>query len=148
MYMVSLNSESRSMFKRKELKGKYRVIVSSVAEANHFVELGGHFDEDLYITGLPKFDRNVLSPDADKIAIMPTWRPWEINAARDDFTETAYYKMVMKIYNSVPDDLKEKVIVLPHPLIANELRELNSLFPISLPWMQDMMIYCSRPEFS
>ncbi len=60
---------------------------------------------------------------------MPTWRPWEINAARDDFTETAYYKMVMKIYNSVPDDLKEKVIVLPHPLIANELRELNS--PIS-----------------
>ena len=129
MYMVSLNSESRSMFKRKELKGKYRVIVSSVAEANHFVELGGHFDEDLYITGLPKFDRNVLSPDADKIAIMPTWRPWEINAARDDFTETAYYKMVMKIYDSVPDDLKEKVIVLPHPLIANELRELNS--PIS-----------------
>ncbi len=53
MYMVSLNSES-SMFKRKELKGKYRVIVSSVAEANHFVELGGHFDEDLYITGLPE----------------------------------------------------------------------------------------------
>ena len=129
MYMVSLDSESRSMFNRKELKGKYRVVVSSVAEANHFVDFGGHFDEDLYITGLPKFDRNVMSPDADKIAIMPTWRPWEINAARDDFTETAYYKMVMKIYNSIPDDLKEKVLVLPHPLIANELRELNS--PIS-----------------
>jgi CDP-glycerol glycerophosphotransferase (TagB/SpsB family) len=122
MYMVSLDSESRYMFKRKNLNGKYRVVVSSQAEADHFTQLGRHYPEDLYITGLPKFDRNEYSSDADKIVIMPTWRPWEINMARDNFVETPYFKMVMKIYNSVPDELKDKVVILPHPLIVNELK--------------------------
>lgn len=125
MYMVSLDSEARSMFKRKNLDKKYRVVVSSQAEADHFTQLGRHLPQDLYITGLPKFDRNVLLPDADKIVIMPTWRPWEINLARDDFSQTAYFKMVMKIYNAVPDELKDKVIILPHPLIVNELHHLE-----------------------
>ena len=125
MYMVSLDSESREMFKRKKLKGKYRVIVSSRAEADHFVTLGRHFEEDIYISGLPKFDRNTLNDDADKIVIMPTWRPWEINTARTDFSETPYFKMLMKLYNNVPDELKEKVIILPHPLIVNELSKAS-----------------------
>lgn len=125
MYMVSLDSESRNMFNRKRLLGKYRVVVSSHAEADHFVQLGGHLPEDLYITGLPKFDRNVLLPDADKIVIMPTWRPWEINMDRDDFSHTGYFKMLDKLYRSVPDDLKEKVVILPHPLIVNELHNID-----------------------
>ena len=125
MYMVSLDSEARNMFNRKRLLGKYRVVVSSHAEADHFTQLGGHLPEDLYITGLPKFDRNVLSPDADKIVIMPTWRPWEINMDRDDFVHTGYFMMLKKLYNSVPDELKDKVLVLPHPLIVNELRNMN-----------------------
>lgn len=124
MYMVSLDSEARKMFKRKNLNGKYRVVVSSQAEADHFVNLGNHYEEDLYISGLPKFDKNILNPDADKIVIMPTWRPWEINTARDNFLETSYFKMIMKIYNSVPEHLKDKVIILPHPLIINELKNL------------------------
>lgn len=125
MYMVSLDSESRGMFRRKNLRGKYRVVVSSQLEADHFTELGNHEHEDLYICGLPKFDRNTLDDDADKIVIMPTWRPWEINLARDDFESTGYFKMIMKIYNSVPDNLKEKVIILPHPLIVNELNHID-----------------------
>ncbi len=125
MYMVSLDSESRKMFKRKKLNGKYRVVVSSQAEANHFVDLGGHYHEDLYISGLPKYDRNILNDDADKIVIMPTWRPWEINMARDDFESTGYFKMIMKLYNSVPGELKDKVLILPHPLIVNELNHIG-----------------------
>lgn len=124
MYMVSLDSESRTFFKRKELNGKYRVVVSSRAEADHFVELGRHEYEDLYISGLPKFDRNVMNDDADKIIIMPTWRPWEINMARDDFLQTSYFKMIMRIYDCVPEELRSKVIILPHPLIVNELKKL------------------------
>lgn len=124
MYMVSLDSESRKMFKRKNLNGKYRVVVSSQEEADHFAELGHHYYEDLYICGLPKFDKNILNDDADKIVIMPTWRPWEINTARDNFLETSYFKMIMKIYNSVPEALKDKVIILPHPLIVNEIKNL------------------------
>lgn len=125
MYMVSLDSESREMFKRKELTGKYRVIVSSKAESDHFTTLGRHLEEDIYISGLPKFDRNTLNDDADKIVIMPTWRPWEINTARSDFSETPYFKMLMKLYDNVPDELKEKVIILPHPLIVNELSKAS-----------------------
>ena len=124
MYMVSLDSEARGMFKRKKLNGKYRVVVSSKAEADHFVNLGHHYPGDLYISGLPKFDRNYMSDTADKIVIMPTWRPWEINAAREDFCQTAYFKMVMRIYDCVPDSLKDKVVILPHPLIVNELKHL------------------------
>lgn len=124
MYMVSLDSESRNMFKRKALKGKYRVVVSSKAEAEHFTTLGGHLPEDMYISGLPKFDRNTHNENADKIVIMPTWRPWEINIARGDFTQTPYFKMLMKIYESVPQKLKDKVIILPHPLIVSELSKL------------------------
>ena len=37
--------------------------------------------------GLPKFDRNTLNEDADKIVVMPTWRPCEYNEARYDFTK-------------------------------------------------------------
>lgn len=124
MYMVSLDSEARYLFRRRNLNGKYRVVVSSKAEADHFVELGRHEYEDLYISGLPKFDKNILNDDADKIIIMPTWRPWEINTARDDFLETSYFRMIMRIFNSVPEELKEKVIILPHPLIINELKNL------------------------
>ena len=124
MYMVSLDSESRKMFKRKQLKGKYRVIVSSRKEADHFITLGRHLPEDIYISGLPKFDRNRHNVNADKIVIMPTWRPWEINEIRSDFTETPYFKMLMRIYDNVPDKLKEKVIILPHPLVVNELGKL------------------------
>ena len=124
MYMVSLNSEARTMFKRKKLNGKYRVVVSSELEKKHFTELGRHYPEDIYVCGLPKYDRNVMSPTADKIIIMPTWRPWEINMARADFLETPYFKMIMKIYNSVPKELQDKVIILPHPLIINELKHI------------------------
>ncbi len=127
MYMVSLDSESRKMFKRKKMTtGKYRVVVSSQAESDHFTTLGRHLDEDIYISGLPKYDRNVMDKDADKIVIMPTWRPWEINTVRADFEEAPYYKMIMRIYNSVPEHLKEKVIILPHPLIINELSKISS----------------------
>lgn len=128
MYMVSLDSEARYLFTRRKLNGKYRVVVSSQAEADHFTQLGRHLPEDLYITGLPKFDRNILLDNADKIVIMPTWRPWEINAARENFTETAYFKMVMRIYSSVPEALRDKVIILPHPLILNELNRLPDSF--------------------
>ncbi len=124
MYMVSLDSESRNMFKRKNL-AKYRVVVSSEAEKKHFTTLGRHLDEDIYVCGLPKYDKNTLNADADKIVIMPTWRPWEINIARSEFSQSPYYKMLMKIYNNVPGDLKNNVVILPHPLIVNELTKAS-----------------------
>ena len=118
MYMVSLDSERRAFFRLREKPGyKNRIVVSSELEADHFVKRGGFDRKELYVCGLLKFDSAERREIHDRIVIMPTWRPSEANLAAENFRETTYYKFISKIYNAVPDELKEKVIVLPHPLI-------------------------------
>lgn len=125
MYMVSLSSKSRRFFcKNPNIKSE-RIVVSSKLEAQHFIDYANYLDEDMYICGLPKFDKNEWNKDADKIIIMPTWRPWEYNQSRLDFAETKYYKMVSRIFKSIPDKYKDKVIILPHPLIAEMITEFK-----------------------
>lgn len=116
MYMLSLDSSSRTFFKPKKINGLYRVVVSSELEKQHFVERGKYNPEYLYVCGLPKYDRNVWNEDADAIVIMPTWRPWEYNLARTQFDETGYYRFIVTAVESIPESLREKIIVLPHPL--------------------------------
>jgi len=117
-YMVSLNMDLRNGFRKKTNYRLHKTVVSSRVEANHFIELGGMTENDLYITGMAKFDRCFRNDNPDRIIIMPTWRRWETNQAREDITQTNYYKMVRLMYNSVPDELKDKVTILPHPLMA------------------------------
>lgn len=116
MYMVSLDSASRVSFRQHGLK-LYRVVASSELEAQHFIELGGFKREELYVTGLAKFDRCLRHEEADRIVIMPTWRRWESNLAGRSFPETGYYKMIEKIFDAIPRELQEKVVILPHPLM-------------------------------
>ena len=123
MYMVSLGSEQRDFFKKSKGKGKQRVVVSSQLEANHFTDNTGHDPEDMYICGLLKFDRSMLNEDADRIVVMLTWRPWEYVSGISDIKDTGYYRMLREIVGSVPDDLKNKLVVLPHPLIEDQVRE-------------------------
>ena len=118
MYMVSLDSALRVGFRQKEDFSLHKTVVSSEAEAMHFIELAGMKRDDLYITGLAKFDKCVRNDGADKIIIMPTWRRWETNQAKNNVEETGYYAMIETMYNAVPDNLKDKVVVLPHPLIT------------------------------
>ncbi len=122
MYMVSLSADLRSGFLQSGIK-KHRVVVSSEKEAQHFIDLGGFKKKNLYITGLAKFDRSYRYDDADKIVIMPTWRRWEANQARMNFSETGYYKMIKKIADKVPEELKDKLIILPHPLMRQAMVE-------------------------
>ena len=79
----------------------------------------------MYICGLPKFDKNKWTKDADKIIIMPTWRPWEYNQSRLSFTETPYFKMIKRIFESIPEVYKDKIIILPHPLIAEIITDVD-----------------------
>jgi len=118
MYMVSLGSELRVGFRKKEGYKLHKTVVSSEEEARHFIELGGMEHDDLYVTGLAKFDKAVRNEGADKIIIMPTWRRWETNQAKDELHETGYYKMIETMYNGVPEELRDKVVILPHPLIT------------------------------
>lgn len=118
MYMVSLGSSMRVGFNKKEGYKLHRTVVSSELEAQHFIDRAGMKHEDLYVTGLAKFDKAVRNENADKIVIMPTWRRWETNQAKHELHETGYYKMVETMYRGVPEELRDKVIILPHPLIS------------------------------
>ncbi len=126
MYMVSLNSDMRTGFRNIDHDFQ-RTVVSSELEAKHFIDLADMKREDLYITGLAKFDECFRNEDADKIIIMLTWRRWETNQARDDLENTKYYRMIKRIYDAVPDDLKDKTVILPHPLMADRFRESDDL---------------------
>ena len=128
MYMVSLNSALRTGFRQKNEFKLHRTVVSSEAEAQHFIELGGMKREDLYITGLAKFDKCIRNEGADKIIIMPTWRRWETNLAKKDVEATGYYNMIESMYNAVPENLRDKVIILPHPLITGRFSDEKSVF--------------------
>lgn len=122
MYMVALDSTQRSFFRAgSDFPRQARIVCSSELEAKHFIELGGFRAEDIYTCGLPKLDRARRQPDADKILIMPTWRPWEQNLIRTNPTASDYYAMLLEIYESIPDSLRHKATILPHPLLRDSL---------------------------
>ncbi len=123
MYMVSLSSEQRNFFRKAKGKGKQRVVVSSKLEADHFLENTNYRPEDIYNCGLIKFDRSILNEDADRILVMLTWRPWEFVTGIAGMNDTAYYKMLKRIIDAVPEELKDKLIVMPHPLIADQVKQ-------------------------
>lgn len=120
MYMISLDAGMRSGFQSKELD-LYRVVVSSEKEAKHFIDLGNFKKEELYVTGLAKFDRSYRYDYADKIVVMPTWRRWESNQARVDFRKTNYYRMMERIVRGIPKVYSDKIVVLPHPLMRDAM---------------------------
>lgn len=122
-YMVSMNSEQRKFFNKRPGKGKQRVVVSSQLEAVEFIENAKYDKEDIYNTGLIKFDKAIMNPDADKIMVMLTWRPWEEVIGLSNINNTSYYQMLKRIVNSIPEELKEKLIVMPHPLLANQAQK-------------------------
>lgn len=131
-YMISLASTYRTSFRKGHgMPDNTKIVVSSREEANHFIKYGGYDESDLYISGMPKFDRNFKYGNADKIIIMPTWRPWEYNGIRSNFKETGYYNMLNSILSAIPDYLKDKLIVLPHPLFMEAIKDSD--FPLEVP---------------
>lgn len=126
MYMISLNSDQRTGFRHKDCR-LHRTVVSSEAEAQHFIDLGGMPREALYITGLAKFDKCYREPDADKIIIMPTWRRWESNQVKHDIEASGYYKMIERMFDAVPPHLRDKAVILPHPLMVKSFRDSGSM---------------------
>jgi hypothetical protein len=123
MYMVSLDSTQRSFFRADStFPAKTRIVVSSKLEKRHFVDLAGFGPESIYVCGLPKFDHATREKDADRILIMPTWRPWEYNTVRTSPQRSGYFAMLLQMYDAVPQHLKERVWILPHPLVRESLR--------------------------
>lgn len=125
-YMVSLASKSRAAFKAgNTFPINAKIVVSSIKEAEHFVEAGNYKRENLYVTGIPKYDRNMRFRDADRIMIMPTWRQWEYNELRFDYKNSGYYQMVLSMFNSVPKKYRDKIVIAPHPLMYEAFKNTN-----------------------
>jgi len=138
MYMVALNPTSRSAFLKGggEMPKDAKIVVSSKLEKEHFTKLGGFEDNDLYITGLPFYDRTIKDVNADKIVIMLTWRSWEYNILESNYKKSRYYNMVKKIIENIPEEYKNKLLFLPHPLIFDKFKntDLNK-------WIPDVLSY-------
>lgn len=138
MYMVSLASEARKPVRRGNLYPiKTKIVVSSELEAEHFIKDGNYLPSDLYITGLPKFDNPVHSPNADSIVVMPTWRPWDYNLiSSNTYQESGYYKMLRSIVDAIPEEFLNKLIILPHPLFEEALRssDLQQYMMVGRPY--------------
>ena len=124
MYMLCMGADDRYNTRKESREGFYKqiFIISSEKEAQHFLQYGGYTRDELYLSGLPKFDKAVLYDVHDKIVIMPTWRPWELNQALHDAQSTSYYAFTKRIMDAVPEELKDKMIVLSHPLFSQILR--------------------------
>lgn len=116
MYAYSLKGRE-DFEKGKGFDKNAYVVVSSETEANHFIEDGNFDREDLIKSGLPKFDHAIQNEDADKILIMPTSRVFEYSTIRDDTKNSTYYNFSKSLIKSVPDELKDKIIFIPHPLV-------------------------------
>lgn len=127
MYMVALDSKTRSGFRKNgnEMPIDAKIVVSSKKEADHFVDLGGFNYDDLYISGLPFYDRTIKKPKADKIVIMLTWRNWEYNLLVSNYKDASYYKFNKKILDSIPKKYRNKVYLLPHPLILEKFKNID-----------------------
>lgn len=124
MYMYCL--ENRSDFiKGQGFTKTSKVVVSSQTEANHFIEYGYFDQDDLIISGLPKFDKSKINKDADKILIMPTSRDFEYNVIRLTPTDSTYYKFAKNIIDQVPPELKSKIVFVGHPLLKDQLESTD-----------------------
>ena len=138
MYMVALDSAMRGGFRKNgdELPKFIRIVVSSKLEQQHFVDLGGFNPEELYVTGLPFYDRTIKNKDADKITIMPTWRSWDYNTLVSNYKDASYYQFCKSIIDNIPDKYKDKIYLLPHPLILKKFKDtdLNK-------WIPDIISY-------
>ncbi|MBQ2962213.1 CDP-glycerol glycerophosphotransferase family protein [Methanobrevibacter sp.] len=134
-YMLNFNSPFRSNGRKVNKAPFYRQvhISSSKKEAQHFMEEGLYDEDEIYITGMPKLDKAIGNEDADKIVIMPTWRPWEINDAMESLENTTYFKFLQSIVDAVPEVLEDKIIILIHPLF-NDVLNKRSEFEYGEPY--------------
>ena len=119
-YLKGLTPDDSPFIKGKGFPRYGRVVVCSETEASHMIKYANMDMRNFYITGFSKFDRAKRDETHDLIVIMLTYRKWEVNMYEDDPCGTSYYRDVLKAYESVPDELKEKTVVLTHPLLMGK----------------------------
>jgi len=113
----------------------YKSVICSDLEATQFHKLG-YRDDDLIKCGLPKFDISTMSPTADKIMLMLTYRFWEEGMVNDNskIKNTTYFKTYKKIIEAFEDaGMIHRLTISAHPKFYSVLAE-------SFPKYKDIII--------
>lgn len=118
MMAISLNADERKFFRRDGYYNLDKIVVSSQAEKEHFIELGNYQAQNIWCTGLANFDGNNLIQKPKKyITIMHTWRPFE--QANLDIKQSTYYQNVMDLYNEASKLYEQDLIkIIWHPKMS------------------------------
>lgn len=81
-----------------------KFITSSSYERNDILKKYGFSEEEVILTGLPRFDllNNEINKGSKVITFMPTWRPQLLNKSDAEFLKSDFY---MSIFNILTSDL-------------------------------------------
>lgn len=110
------------------------VTVSSYSEKQMFKDIFGYDDDEIFVTGLSRFDKLPIDKEADEknILIMPTWREWITPLT--DFEKTEYFLKWTSLLNNqklieICRDNNVKISFYPHyrmqPYLQSFLDNIN-----------------------
>lgn len=130
-----------SMWLNKSNKPIDKFITSSLFEKQSILDSYGYLEEEVLLTGIPRYDNLELSQknNTRTIVIMPTWRPNLVkkSATKDDFVNSNYYKFYNELFSH--EDLKDilnkyrvKLQFVQHPRMAAKFNHYFSYSHIEL----------------
>ena len=106
-------------------------VVSSEFEKQHILEEFGYDENEVIVTGLPRWDNLNNKAEKNKILLMPTWRSWI--KSEEELLNSDYFKRYIELLNSekLHKILKEKNYELtfyPHYQTQKLLSKLDNNF--------------------
>ena len=123
IYMKNLG-ETSVFVKGRDGESEY-IIVSSEKEKDIVAEMLKMDESNILKTGIAMYSNikyNHINQNSDDyITIMLTWKPYEEHLY--NFSESTYYKDIIKIYNMLKKYTnKEKIIIISHPKVFDLLK--------------------------
>lgn len=106
-------------------------VVSSEFEKNHIVKEFGYRNDEVIITGLPRWDNLNHNADKNKILLMPTWRSWL--KTEEELLESKYFKTYLTLLSNreLHNFLEKENYILtfyPHYQTQRLLNKINRDF--------------------
>ncbi|MFS0656762.1 CDP-glycerol:glycerophosphate glycerophosphotransferase [Bacillus sp. 179-C3.3 HS] len=118
-----------------------KFITSAASEKQSILDSYGYLEEEVLLTGIPRYDNLELSQKINNrtIVIMPTWRPDLVkkSATQEDFLNSNYYKFYNQLFKN--EELKNitykygvKLQFVQHPRMATKFNHYFSFPHIEL----------------
>lgn len=106
-------------------------VVSSEFEKNHIVKEFGYDENEVIVTGLPRWDNLNNKASKNKILLMPTWRSWI--KSEEELIESEYFNTYLKLLNNkqlhkILEDNNYELTFYPHYQMQKLLSKINIKF--------------------